>query len=222
MATDTEREQPASAPDFEAAMAAALAAVEKHAQPATAPQAELPPPLGPDPTAWVIERRALMAELDDARRQATRLQQELDTARSDLGQSRRRVQRLDEELEELRRRLQRQELDLPHGGARRLLAAVLPALDDLEATCEHLAHEALSFEGRQALAMVRERWHKSLQTADVQAFDAIGQRFDPAVHEVIAQTDQPGVPTGTVVRQVGRGYLLAGKLVRSARVVVVR
>ena len=73
----------------------------------------------------------------------------------------------------------------------------------------------------QAVSMLRERWLRSLQAAGVQAFDAVGQPFDPMVHEVIAQ-EESAAATGTVLRQVGRGYLLDGKLVRSARVVVAR
>lgn len=48
---------------------------------------------------------------------------------------------------------------------------------------------------------------------------SVGQPFDPALQEAIAEVESDK-PSGTVVEEVERGYLLRGKLVRPARVKV--
>ena len=48
---------------------------------------------------------------------------------------------------------------------------------------------------------------------------SVGNPFDPALHEAIATVDSD-MPSGVVVDEVERGYLLNGKLLRPSRVVV--
>jgi molecular chaperone GrpE len=48
---------------------------------------------------------------------------------------------------------------------------------------------------------------------------SVGQEFDPSVHDAIA-TVEAEHPSGTVVEEVERGYMLHGKLIRAARVKV--
>ncbi len=204
-----------SSVDLSDAITAALAAVERRP---VAREAQAREPGQRDENGRSSE---LLAEQAEERRQNAMLRTDLAQALADVAQTRKRFQKLDQELEEVRKRLQRAEMDLPMLGGRNLLACLLPALDDLDAVLEHLGtHENLTAHGQESIEMLRQRWHKALQAAQVQTFDAVGQQFDPTVHEVIAQVDETDQPAGTVVRQAGRGYLLAGKMLRSARVVV--
>jgi molecular chaperone GrpE len=201
-----------STQDLSSAMAAALAAVEKRPTRETA---------RPTPQEDAMRAVQLLAELSEERRITAKLRTDLEQTQGDLAQTRKRFQKLDQDQEDVRKRLQRAELDLPHLGARQLLTSLLPALDDLDALLDHLgARETLTEQGQEAVAMLRDRWQKALQAGQVMTFDAVGQRFDPAVHEVIAQVADADLAEGTVVRQAGKGYLLGGKLLRCARVVV--
>ncbi len=49
----------------------------------------------------------------------------------------------------------------------------------------------------------------------------IGSEFDPAMHEAVASVESDH-PPGTVVEEVEAGYMLAGKILRPARVKVAR
>ena len=147
---------------------------------------------------------------------------ELVQAQNDLAVTRRRYQKLADEHDELRRRLQRAEFELPLAATRQVLQAILPALDNQDAVLAHLeTAEALSAHGLSGLAMVRAEWTRALGGLQVQPFDSHGQRFDPVVHEAIAYQADASQTPGQVLRQVRRGYLLSGKLLRSAQVVVV-
>ena len=59
-----------------------------------------------------------------------------------------------------------------------------------------------------------------LERFDVRPIAALGERFDPSVHEAIMEVDDPSQPPGTVIRVVEDGYTINDRLLRPARVVV--
>ncbi|MBC7173580.1 MAG: nucleotide exchange factor GrpE, partial [Polyangiaceae bacterium] len=51
---------------------------------------------------------------------------------------------------------------------------------------------------------------------------ALGQRFDPSLHDAVQQVETDAQPAGTVVAEVVSGYTLRDKLIRPALVVVAK
>jgi molecular chaperone GrpE len=56
----------------------------------------------------------------------------------------------------------------------------------------------------------------------MEPIDAIGEQFDPNLHEAISQEESAEVEEGKVIQQVQRGFRLNDRLVRAARVVVAK
>ena len=56
----------------------------------------------------------------------------------------------------------------------------------------------------------------------VRRIEALGQTFDPDLHEAIAQVEDPSRPPGTITRVVEEGYMIHDRLLRPARVFVSR
>lgn len=56
----------------------------------------------------------------------------------------------------------------------------------------------------------------------IRKIEALGARFDPAVHEAISETVDEAHPSGTVVRVTEDGYLIQDRLLRPARVIVAK
>jgi molecular chaperone GrpE len=56
----------------------------------------------------------------------------------------------------------------------------------------------------------------------VRKIDALGKPFDPAFHEAILQVEDPSRSDGTVARVIEDGYLIYDRLLRPARVIVVK
>jgi len=54
----------------------------------------------------------------------------------------------------------------------------------------------------------------------VQPIDAIGQQFDPNLHEAIAHEPSDEVPEEVIIRQTRRGYRMKDRLLRPSSVVV--
>lgn len=164
--------------------------------------------------------RDLTLKLADAKHKLDRDQKELEQLLTDLSVTRKRYHKLGTDHDELRKRLQRAELDLPEQGARNVLNALLGPLDHLHEVFGHLAaRETLTPEGREAMSMLEHQWQRAFVALQVTPFDVVGQVYDAQLHEYIAQAPSDK-PEGQVIKQVGRGYLIGGRLLRSARVVV--
>ncbi len=70
------------------------------------------------------------------------------------------------------------------------------------------------------LDMVRKQFEDFLRDYGIEAVDAVGQPFDPNLHEAMAQEESDTVPEGTVLRQIRKGFKLKDRLIRPASVVV--
>jgi molecular chaperone GrpE len=90
----------------------------------------------------------------------------------------------------------------------------LAVADNLERALAHAEHDAPLREGVQLTLWVLTR---QLAQERVEPMDALGQPFDPWLHEVVAVDGSRG---DTVVEVLERGYALGGELLRPARMVV--
>jgi molecular chaperone GrpE len=63
---------------------------------------------------------------------------------------------------------------------------------------------------------------QTLERFGVRKIEAVGQPFDPNLHEAVMEVDDPERPPGTVVRVVEDGYTIHDRLLRPARVFVAK
>jgi molecular chaperone GrpE len=61
-----------------------------------------------------------------------------------------------------------------------------------------------------------------LERFGVRKIEALGARFDPALHEAVMQVDDREHPPGTVVQVLEDGYTIHDRLLRPARVAVAK
>jgi len=127
-------------------------------------------------------------------------------------------QRTQADFDNYRKRALRQQQEFAARGAERLLAKLLPVLDDLEralaAAADH--EEAKVIEG---VEMTKSALAAALASEGLVEIDAEGA-FDPHVHEALLAQPVEGVESGTIVQVVQRGYRLGDAVLRPARVIV--
>ncbi len=158
------------------------------------------PPDEADPLAEVMaERDAAMAEVADWKARAYRISADLDNARK----------RFAKEREETRK-----------FGIEGLLKDMLPIIDNLERAVEHA--EKGSDGLTDGVKMVLRQFNTTLKTKGAEPFDALGQPFDPQVHEAMTEMPTADYPPGHVASVFQRGWRLNGRLVRPAMVVVAK
>jgi molecular chaperone GrpE len=70
------------------------------------------------------------------------------------------------------------------------------------------------------MSLVLKQLQDFLAENGLQPIEAVGQKFDPNLHEAIAHEPSNDVPEGLVIRQTRRGYRLKDRLLRPSAVVV--
>ena len=101
-----------------------------------------------------------------------------------------------------------------------LLEKLVSIIDNFE-----LGLEAARGEGEKSpifsgMNMVLKQLMDFLADSGLQPIDAVGQKFDPNLHEAIAHEQSEEVAEGLVIRQTRRGYKLKDRLLRPSSVVV--
>ena len=76
--------------------------------------------------------------------------------------------------------------------------------------------------GLQGVELVQRELMGVLETHNVTTIDALGQPFDPAFHEAMAQVAEDAVEPNTVIEVLQKGYQLRDRLLRPAQVVVTK
>jgi molecular chaperone GrpE len=148
---------------------------------------------------------SLRAEIEELKKQ---LHHQTLRAAADLDNYRKRARK---DLEESQRRVRED-----------LLRELLPVFDNLERAVA-AAKDASDLDSVvQGIQMVLRLFEDVGQRFQLERVPAVGQVFDPTVHEAIQQFETSEHPEGTVVSEFVPGYKLAGRLVRPAGVSVAR
>jgi len=127
------------------------------------------------------------------------------------------AQRTQADFENYRKRVAKESAVAAERGVAKLAKELLPALDNLDRALGSAAQEDPLLEG---VRLVRAELAAALARVGVESYDPVGEAFDPAHHEAMAQQPVEGAASGTVVEVYQPGYRLHGTVIRPARVVV--
>lgn len=141
----------------------------------------------------------------------------------ELAEARDRYLRLAADFENFRKRALKDREEAHHFGHQNLVKDLLPSVDNLERAVDHARKGGEGTSGLlEGVELVLRELHAVLARHGVTPIDALGQPFDPALHEAMAQVPDGSKPPNTVVEVFQRGHQLRGRLLRPARVVVSR
>ncbi|CAF0700805.1 nucleotide exchange factor GrpE [Candidatus Methylacidithermus pantelleriae] len=126
------------------------------------------------------------------------------------------------EWDNARKRLDREREEITRYANQELFHSLLPVIDNLERAVE-AAQQATSLQPvAEGLRMVWKQLQSVLEEAGLQPVEALGKPFDPFQHEALGEEIRLDHPEGTVISQLRKGYMLRGKLLRPAGVVVAK
>ncbi|MGO9829922.1 MAG: nucleotide exchange factor GrpE [Myxococcaceae bacterium] len=126
------------------------------------------------------------------------------------------------DLDNARKRAQRELQEGTRFANERLLKDFLPVLDNLERALGHgsATRDWASLE--QGLQMTRKQFEDTLARHGARPLVAVGQPFDPNLHEAMGTAESTEAAPNSVVSEVLRGWMLNDRLVRPALVTVAR
>lgn len=116
------------------------------------------------------------------------------------------------DYQNLERRIEEERRMLSKLSSLLLIEKLLPVLDNLENAQAHIKDEGLE--------MVIKQFKEVLASEGVTEIQAEGQKFDPTLHEATDVTEGPD--EGRIVKVVNKGYMVENKVIRPAKVIVIR
>ncbi|MWJ27845.1 nucleotide exchange factor GrpE [Halomonas sediminis] len=136
-----------------------------------------------------------------------------------LEQANDQVLRAAAEAQNVRRRAEQEAEKVRKFALERFVKELLPVVDSLEKALESMGEDASEVH-REGVAMTLKMQLDVLGKFGVESIEPQGEPFDPQVHEAIAMVPNPELEPNTVMEVMQKGYLLNGRLVRPAMVVV--
>lgn len=128
--------------------------------------------------------------------------------------------RLLAEFDNYRRRTKQERALAQETGKREVLLALLDVKDDVDRALLHIRETSDAV--ADGLRLIQQRFNNLLEAHGVRAFESEGEVFDPEIHEAMTMIDGDGEQSGTVYSEHRRGYFMNGKLLRPARVAVLK
>lgn len=169
----------------------------------------------------VPDPRELGLELpDDADEAIGLLLSELMTARSEADSYVDDLKRVAADFDNYRKRTRKESEVMLDRATEKVVVSLMPALDSFDAALANEPDPDSDAERQMysGLLNTREQLLTALKSQGLEAIPTVGEKFDPEVHEPV------GAPTGdgqlVVSQELRRGYLLNGKVLRAALVVL--
>ena len=103
-----------------------------------------------------------------------------------------------------------------------LILKFLPILDNLEIAEKNISENLKENEEVKGLLQIKTQILDFLKSQGLSEIKALGELFDPHFHEAIDEIEDKEKDSGIIIEEVRKGYLLNNKVLRPARVKVVK
>ena len=131
-------------------------------------------------------------------------------------------QQLQRETDETRQRLNRSADERAAASKARFIESLLPVMDDLERAIDTAAKEPSNDSILQGVRSIANRFAGALASAGVEPIAAVGEQFNPELHEAVDTEETDPEMDGIVIDEYSRGFRMGDRLLRPARVKVGR
>jgi molecular chaperone GrpE len=125
------------------------------------------------------------------------------------------------EFDNFRKRTEKEKSQMFDMGARTIIEKVLPVVDNFERGLAAVPEEQKEDAFVTGMDKVYKQLMTELDAIGVKAIEAVGQEFDPELHNAVMQVQSEEYEPGTVAQELQKGYLYKDCVVRHSMVAVV-
>jgi molecular chaperone GrpE len=143
-------------------------------------------------------------------------------ARAEAQRFREQLLRTAADFDNHKKRSRREMDDAERRAREELLRDLLPVFDNLERAAQHAGQASDMKSLADGISMVLRMFTDTLGRIGIERIQAVGEPFDPALHEAVQQLETSEYPPGSVAAEVQPGYRFGERLVRPAMVVVAK
>ncbi len=148
-------------------------------------------------------------------------QNELDKVKAELAEANDKFLRLYSEFDNFKRRSTKERIELMQNAGQEIIKALLPVVDDFQRQEKYFKPDTDVTTLKEGVDLIHNKLTSILQNKGLTAIESLGKEFDTDFHEAITKIPAPSEDLkGKVVDEIERGYVLNGKVIRFAKVVV--
>lgn len=144
---------------------------------------------------------------------------EIELLKAEVAQYKENYLRATADFQNFKRRSEKEKTDIYKYAGEKLLADILPIVDNIDRAMTHVPEEE---QGGLAdgLRMIHKSLLNLLEKNGVEAITALGEAFDPEVHHAVQMVPSEDHEPNHVVEEYQKGYKLNGKVIRHSMVKV--
>ena len=146
------------------------------------------------------------------------LEKELQETKSELADQKDKFVRLQAETDNFRKRLSREKDEFSQYANERLFKALIPIFDNFERALEDTSNDTKSL--KEGLDMILKQFSSFLEKERVELIKAIGEKFDPAIHEALTSEESEEHAENIIISQFVKGYTINNRVLRPSQVVI--
>ena len=124
------------------------------------------------------------------------------------------------EMENFKKRLQKEKDEQMSYAGESVLADLLPSLDNLDLAIQYGSKDEACKNTMMGVEMTRKLLLDAIKKHGLEIVAEVGEPFNPELHEALSQEESDSVPPGHIISVMQKGYILKGRLLRSAKVSV--
>lgn len=125
------------------------------------------------------------------------------------------------EFENFRKRSEREKSQMFEMGSKNVIEKILPVIDNFERGLIGVPEEEKDSPFVQGMELVYKQILTAFEEMGVKPIEAVGQEFDPNLHNAVMTVDDDSLESGTVAEELQKGYLFKESVVRHSMVKVV-
>lgn len=129
-----------------------------------------------------------------------------------------RVKRQMAEFDNFRKRTEKEKSAMFEMGASDILKKLLPIVDNFERGFKAVTEEELETPFAKGMDMVYKQIVKMLEDSDVKAIEAVGNEFNPDLHNAVMHVEDDSVGENIVVEEFEKGYTYRDTVLRHSMV----
>ena len=124
------------------------------------------------------------------------------------------------EFENYKKRMETEKVEFVKFASERVYKELLPIIDSFERALQTGGSDDQPKPIYDGFTLIYKQFQDFLAKNDIALIEAIGQTFDPNLHQAVSQEQQEGVAAGIVIKEYQKGYMLHKRVLRPSMVVV--
>ena len=124
------------------------------------------------------------------------------------------------EYENFRKRSEKEKAQMFELGAKSIIEALLPVVDNFERALSHVQEEEKDSPVVKGIEGIYKQIQKMFADCNIQEIEALGKKFDPALHNAVMTEEEGDAEEDTITQDLQKGYTYRGNVVRHSMVKV--